>query len=169
MDLQNESINEIKEPTARGKLAGLQEMVWELDQAVLEARGSVREKNGVVSASDVIAKRLQQECLVINKKLDDELIPKEEARIRVNQTEALVAIVRSIAEQNRADMNALRGKIEGLQLAATKAGERFKNEAAKYERHQRMEAEEEEEAQALGRKTAKKKAPVKRGRKKKSK
>jgi hypothetical protein len=146
--LENESLDEITDPVARAKLAGIQEAVFGIDALIINLRKSVDEKRGVIAASDAIAKRLMEECLPYQKATEEEKIDKDEAKLRIDTIQRMVAIVREVGAENRRDLVHFQGQVAGLEKAAKSAEEKFNGETQKYQRWQRVQAEEDD----LGRK-----------------
>jgi len=144
MTVQNPSLEEIKHPETRGRLTGIQEMVLEFDQEVLNLKKSIDERRGVIHASKVIGDRIFQECNVINKKVDDAGLSVEEAKIRIDQVQKIVYIIREIQKENEKDLSQMYGRIAGLEKAGQMAAKRFEDTRLKFERHERMEADERE-------------------------
>jgi len=144
MTVQNPSLEEIKHPETRGRLTGIQEMVLEFDQEVLNLKKSIDERRGVVHASKVIGDRIFQECNVINKKVDDSGLTVEEAKIRIDQIQKTVYIIREIQKENERELSQMYGRIAGLEKAGQMAAKRFDDTRLKFERHERMEADERE-------------------------
>jgi len=149
----NETLEEIQDAPTKFKLTGIQEVVFDIDATILETKKALSMKRGIVDATNIIAARLHQERLPIQKMADEEKMAFEEAKARIDQTNKLVSIVQAIGEENKIDLNVIRGKIEGLEHAVKVSEQRFKNEHAKYERWRRIE-EEEAEDDPLGRKAA---------------
>jgi len=144
MTVQNPSLEEIKHPETRGRLTGIQEMVLEFDQEVLNLKKSIDERRGVVHASKVIGDRIFQECNVINKKVDDSGLSVEEAKIRIDQIQKTVYIIREIQKENERELSQMYGRIAGLEKAGQMAAKRFEDTRLKFKRHERMEADEKE-------------------------
>lgn len=138
----NASLEEIKSEDVKGRLTAIQENVLELDQEILNLRKQIDEKRGVVGASKAIADRVSQEMNLVQKKIDDQTVSVEEARIRIDQIQRIVYIIREIHRANEGELVTHRGKISGLEKAAEMAAKRFEDTKMKYERHQRMEEEE---------------------------
>lgn len=141
----NESLNEIENPETRARLTGIQEVVLDFDQEVRSLEKQELERKALSGACASIGQRLLQECAAINKKIDEGLLPVEEARIRMDQAKRMVEVVRSIEADSRKDLFVLQGKISGLRAAAERAAKRFDETVQKYERHKRMEAEDRAE------------------------
>ena len=144
MTVQNTSLEEIKHPETRGRLTGIQEMVLEFDQEVLNLKKAIDERRGVVHASKVIGERIFQECNVVNKKVDDAGLSVEEAKIRIDQIQKNVYIIREIQKENERDLSQMYGRIAGLEKAGQMAAKRFEDTRMKFELHERMEADERE-------------------------
>lgn len=140
----NSSIEAVKSEDVRGRLTAIQESVLELDQEISNSRKQIDEKRGIVNASKAIGDRVFQECNVVQKKIDEKTIEIDEARIRIDQIQRIVYIIREIQKANETEFSMLRGKIVGLEKAADYASKRFEDTRLKYERHQRMEEEEED-------------------------
>lgn len=163
--LKNDSLDEIADPVAKAKLAGIQEAVFGIDALILQIRKTLDEKRGVIAASDAIAKRLMDECLPYQKAVEEEKIDKDEAKLRIDTISRMSGIVRDIAAENRRDLIHFQGQLAGLDKAAKSAEEKFNGETLKYQRWQRIQEEEDD----LGRKSEAKADDVVEGTAKKAK
>jgi hypothetical protein len=143
----NPTLDEVLDPVARAKLAGIQETVTDVDRLLLSVRKSIDEKRGVIAAADAITKRVIDECAPIAKEVDAEKMDKEEGRHRIETIQKIAKMVRTIAEENKRDLVNLQGQVVGLEKVTKVATERFNGENMKYQRWQRMQAEEAEEAE----------------------
>jgi hypothetical protein len=141
----NNSLDEVTDPIARAKLSGIQETVFGVSAMIIQSRKSIDEKRGVIAAADAIAQRVIDECVPLSKAAGEEKLDKDEAKIRIDTTQKLAAIIRGMAAENRKELVHLQGQIVGLERAAKSAEEHFNSETAKFQRYQRMEAEDEDE------------------------
>jgi chromosome segregation ATPase len=137
-------LEEVQDPISRAKLEGIQQSVYTLDHEIIGARKAIDEKRGVVHAADVIAKRLEAEMGPIQIKLKAEEIEPEEAKARIEQTLKCVQIVKEIGQNNRVDILTLQGQVMGFEKGVKALEGKFNEQAAKYERQQRMVEEEDE-------------------------
>lgn len=144
-----EHLSEVSDPQTRSKLEGFQETSYSIDEQIIRTRTAMEQKRGVVQAADIIATRLFQECIPVNKKVDAEEMDTTEAKIRINQIEKLVQIVRDIKAENSGDLLVLKGVIQGLQKAQAATESKFQETISKYERWQRIEAEDAEEQKVV--------------------
>lgn len=167
--MQNETLDEIKHPSVRAKLEGVQEVVYTLDVEMERVRNMLPEKRAMVSACKGIADRLEKEYLVINGWLDEDRFGAPEAKLRIEQAQIMVGIVRDIQEINSEELQKLEGRLTGLDTAAKISEQKFNETALKYQRHQRMEEEEREAKEALRPKKKKKISKKKKVRSKKRK
>lgn len=138
-------LSEVNDPQTRSKLEGFQETSYSIDEQIIKTKTAMEQKRGVVQAAEIIASRLFQECIPVNKQVDAEEMTPSEAKIRINQIEKLVEIVRNIKAENAGDLLVLKGVVQGLQKAQAAAEAKFQETVIKYERWQRIEAEEAEE------------------------
>lgn len=139
-------IEDIKDPICRAKLEAIQGSTRAIDVDVLQAMKALDEKRGLVGAADLIAKRLFQECGPVQKAVKDDKMDSDEAKVRIEVIQSNVHIVNTIVEDARKDVITQQGVIQGLHRAAKINEDRFKNEATKYERWERIQAEDAEEA-----------------------
>jgi len=140
----NQSLDEVKHPETRARLTGIQEVVTDFDQDIQATERMSSEKKGMASSAAMIAQRLVQECVAINKKIDDAQIPVEEGRIRIEQAKRMVEVVRGVESDSRRELFILQGRVGGLRAAAELASKRFTETVQKYQRHERMEEEDRE-------------------------
>jgi hypothetical protein len=138
----NESLDQINDPVVRAKLAGIQEAVFGIDGDIIQMRRTIEQKQGVIQAAEIIASRLFEECKPIQAAVDAEKMEADEAKIRIEVIQKLVQIVRNIGSENKADLLGLRGQIQGMERAVKRTEERFNGEVTKYERWQRIQAED---------------------------
>jgi len=140
--IENKGIQEIDNERTRAKLEGLQEAVTEFGRHVMKLTNDLEQKKGVVAASKMIASRLLAEMQPVQHELDAEKMTPEEAKIRIDQIQKLAKIVNDVAENNRADIGLIRGRIEGIGMAGDIMESRFNAEVSKHERWKRIEEEE---------------------------
>ena len=147
--IQNhDNLDEIADPVTKAKLAGIQESVYSVDAEIVAVKKGIDEKRGVIAAADLIARRLLDEALPIQKAADEERMEMAEAKIRIEVIQRLAEIVRNIATENRNDLILVRGQVMGLERAAKAMEGRFTGEVGKYERWKRMQAEDVAEKEA---------------------
>jgi hypothetical protein len=147
-DTSYNHLDEIQDPVCRAKLKGIQESSYAMDEEIVAIRNAISEKRGVVKACDVIAARILQELNPLSKKIDDGEMEHDEAKIRSDQIKKLATVVSEIGDNNRNDYINLKGQIDGINRVSKLLEGKFNTEAAKYERQQRMLAEDDEEKAA---------------------
>jgi hypothetical protein len=164
-----EKLEDIRDDSVRGKLTGFQENADELGAEILRFRGAIADKTALVNAARSIETRLKIAWDKVSSDFKAEKFDHVEAKIRASQAQEMVEIVREIVRLNSEEVSVLRGKVEGVTAAVNLIQKKFDLEAAKYERHAAMEAEENELAAARGRprgvpkrQKAKSKPPAKR-------
>lgn len=140
-------LDDVKDPISKAKLEGIQQSSLAIDLEILNAQKSLDEKRGLIAASDLIAKRLFQECGPIKAAVESNQMDPAEAKIRIDVVKTNVEVVRGILDNARIDAATQRGVIDGLQRAHQVTAAKFKAEALKYERWERVQAEEAAEQQ----------------------
>lgn len=138
----HDNLDEITDPVTKAKLAGIQESVYSVDAEIVAVKKGIDEKRGVIAAAELIAKRLAEETLPIQKAADSEAMDRAEAKIRIEVVQKLAEIVRNIAAENRSDLILIRGQLMGMERATKAMEGRFTGEVGKYERWKRMQAED---------------------------
>jgi hypothetical protein len=141
-NLKHGNLEEITDQIAKAKLTGIQESVYSVDAEIVAIKKNIDEKRGVIAAADLIAKRLLEETLPVQKAADEERMEMPEAKIRIEVIQKLSEIVRNIAIENRNDLILIRGQVMGLERAAKAMEARFAGEVGKYERWKRIQAED---------------------------
>lgn len=149
----HDNLDEITDPLTKAKLAGIQESVYSVDAEIVVAKKNIDEKRGVIAAAELIAKRLAEETLPIQKAADSEAMDRAEAKIRIEVVQKLAEIVRNIAAENRSDLILIRGQLMGMERATKAMEGRFTGEVGKYERWKRMQAEDSAERDARSKAT----------------
>lgn len=146
----NRTLEEVKHPETRAKLEGIQEIVLAMDEEMAKLRKTATEKHGIYMAANAIATRIHQETAAVQSKLDEEKFGPEEAKIRIEQIQRCVTIIREIEENNRREHIVLQGKLLGMEDAVKINQTKFDEALLKYQRWQRIEAEEKAEAAVPG-------------------
>ncbi len=141
-------LDEVKDPVSKAKLEGIQQSSQLIDRQIIEARKSLGSSSAMATATDLIAKRLMQECAPIKTAVEADKMDTSEAKIRIDVIKSNADIVRGILEDSRKDIATQTGVIKGLQLAQKTTEDSFNAEALKYERWERIQAEEEEASKA---------------------
>lgn len=149
----HDNLDEITDPVTKAKLAGIQESVYSVDAEIVAVKKGIDEKRGVIAAAELIAKRLAEETLPIQKAADSEVMDRAEAKIRIEVVQKLAEIVRNIAAENRSDLILIRGQLMGMERATKAMEGRFTGEVGKYERWKRMQAEDAAEKEARSKAT----------------
>jgi len=162
LNSNNPTLDEIKDPVVRTRLDELQCVTVDLAAERDGVRSAIDQKTGIVQACKVLAKRLSDERVPVQKRVDDDGLDPDHAKAEIRAIDRCAQIVADIGVENQGDIIRLRGKVEGVEAAAKVAEKRFANELAKHARHQRMEEEAAAEQEALGRK----KKPAKKSKKK---
>jgi len=164
-----DKLEDIHDDSVRGKLTGFQENADELGAEILRLRKAAEDKAALVTAASAIEKRLKAIWDKVSADLKAELFDHDEAKIRADQARIMVETVREIVQINAEEAASMKGKVSGLTLAVDRIQAKFNQEAAKYERHAAMEAEEDALAAERGRsrgipkrQKAKSKPPTKR-------
>jgi len=141
----NKSLQEIKEPGTRAKLEGIQEVSFDIDAEIASTRKDVDTKKMMVTAINQVANRVFGEAQAIQSAVDKGTMAPEEAKIRMEQTQRITTNIKSFEAECRAEALKAQGKLMGLEQLTLKIGKRFDDTVLKYERHQRMEAEDAEQ------------------------
>lgn len=136
---------DITEPSSLAKLSGVQVAVTSIEELAMEVQGKIPEKRGVVSACRVVAKRIFDECLPINAKVQAEQMDAAEAKIRIDEVKRISAIVTEIGDRNQEDIKRMEGEVEGHKKAANVLAKKYEMMAIKYERDERIQREDEED------------------------
>lgn len=144
-----DTIQDIQDPNTRGRLEGVQSVVFSLDEEMGRVRKAMEEKRCVVGAARAIHIRLQQEHLVVNKEMDAGKITHDTAKIQSDTIKRLVDIVRGVEAENHSDYTKLQGQVTALENVAKISENIFNGEVGKYERWKRIEAEEALAAEPL--------------------
>lgn len=148
---QNDTVEQIDNPSTKGKLEGMQEVANDFGAYVMKLHSDLEQKKGVVAAAKMIAARIMAEREPIQHEIDVEKMDPDEAKIRINQIEKIAFIVQDIERNNHTDITLIRGRIEGLKVATDLVENRFNGEIGKHERWKRIEEEEAaEEADLRG-------------------
>lgn len=164
---ENKSLDEIKDPLKKAKLTGIQEVAYDLDAQLVEARTNVAQCRSEARVVNVVAMKILEECAKITKGLKDGLFTKEETRVRVDQTKKLIDVIQSYREERVAESRNSAVKLEALERAHAAVTSRFDQEARQAERWQRIHEEDEAreaanaKAAAAAKKAAKKKVTKK--------
>lgn len=143
--VSNKSLQEIKEPGARAKLEGIQEVSFDIDAEIASARENVGTEKMMVTAINQVATRVFGEAQAIQVAVDRGTMAPEEAKIRMEQTQRITSSIKTFEAECRAEALKAQGKLMGLEQLVLKIGKRFDDTVLKYERHQRMEAEDAEQ------------------------
>lgn len=133
---ENETLNEITDPVARSKLAGIQESVFSVDAEIERVKASLEGKRGMLAAFQLGATRVYDRCGRIHKAVEEGKMDPERGKARVAEVEAASKILRDLAAEQHNDLVNLRGQIDGMERSVQVIGGRFKAEAAKFERWQ---------------------------------
>jgi hypothetical protein len=142
LKVKNESLAEIQDPVARAKLEGHQEAVFSVDAELIELRQTILKQRGAVTATDTLAQKVAQFVGVIKKRDDDGQIDHDTAKVQGDVVKELAEFMVNAAAEGRSDLSDLIGQAKGLERASRVIGQRFMNEAQKFERYQRMEEED---------------------------
>ena len=135
------NLSEVTDPVARAKLSGIQESVFATDAEITVVNKAIDQKIGAASALDQIGKRIFELCIPIQEKVKAEEVEAAEAKLMINGIKLAVKLCQQYEAELRNDIVEMRGQINGMQRAVVKMGEKFKVEAEKFERYERMEAE----------------------------
>ena len=138
---------DITEPTSIAKLAGVQVAVKQLEELALTTRRAIPEKRGVISACRVLAKRIFDECVPINAEVQSGKMEPDEAKIRIDEVKRISKIVAEVGDRNTEDIKRMEGEVEGQKKAAEFLAKTYEEMALKYERHERIERENDETAE----------------------
>lgn len=135
---------EINDPKALAKLSGIQVAVTEMELEAVRIKDRIPEKTGVVAACRVLAKRIFDECEPINALVRAEEMEPAEAKIRIQVIQAVTKIIKDIGIENQGELNTMRAEADGCVKGADRLAKKYEEMATKYERHERMEAEDAE-------------------------
>jgi hypothetical protein len=166
----NETLNEVTDPKTRGKLTGLQEVVFDVDAEVNRLQQAINAQKALVDASEAIAKRMKDEYKVITAKMDNDEIDHREAKVRMDQAKKMVKAINDAKAESEKDLAKMEGQMVGLRKASGYGAKRFEDAKLKWERQKRTFEEDEEdelrsEPKKKPRKTAKKKTAKKKAKK----
>lgn len=148
-----DKIDEVKDPGTRGRLEGVQSVVYDLDLAIKQTKELIAARKAAAGQTHNIAEMVFQHCVPINHLVDKGEMEPDEAKLRVDTIKQVVKSIQDTEAEIRAEVERLNGKVEGLEASVAVAGARFNNEALKYERHERMAQEDEEERAAMDNET----------------
>lgn len=140
--MDNQSLDEVKHPETKGKLTGLQELVFDVDKEILQGRQALTEKKAHVSAAEMFSQRLLSECSAIQNQIDEKKITLEEGKQQMAGMKRAIDVSRGFVQDNKSEFLKIQGKLLGLERAVQLTEARFNGEKGKYERWQRIEAEE---------------------------
>lgn len=157
---ENKTLEEIKDPARRAKLAGIQEVVFDLDEQLAEARTQLAIRRSESHAIVNVANNLLEEMKRITDGLKNGIYSKEETKVRVDQTRKITDLLNDMKNESSSSTRTLANRIEGLESAVSAASKRFESEALKAERYQRQA---EEDAAELARRKAPEKPAAKKG------
>ncbi len=136
-----DNLADITDPVARAKLAGIQESVFATDAEMDVVKKAIDQKIGAASALDQIGKRVFELCIPIQEKVKAEEVEAAEAKLTINGIKLAVKLCQQYEAEIRKDIVEMRGQVNGMERAVVRMGEKFKLEAEKFERYERMEAE----------------------------
>ena len=139
-----DKIEEVKDPGTRGRLEGVQSVVYDLDRAIQETKTLITNRQAAAAQTGVIANMVFQHCTPINALVDKGEMDPAEAKLRVDTIKQVVQSIQDVEAEVRGEVARLKGKLEGIEASVAVAGLRFKDEALKYERHERMFNEDDE-------------------------
>lgn len=140
----NKTLDEVKEPGTRGKLEGFQEMSFDIDTEIKTTKRDIEARKVTAQVANLLGARIFGEAQYIQGQVDKSAMLPEEAKIRMDQTRKITDMVRTFEGEMKAEAIKLSGKLSGLEHTSQLLGKRFSDTTAKYERHQRMEAEDAE-------------------------
>lgn len=165
-------LDEVKDPVSRAKLEGIQQSSQAIDLEIVKARKALDATRALAGATDLIAKRLFQECGPIKDAVAADQMASEEAKIRIEVITSNIQVVQGMQADARNDIATQLGVLNGLDRAQKITEEKFNVEAQKYERWERIQAEEaaedalaaadEASSRPVSKKRAHKKAKAKR-------
>lgn len=138
-------VYEISDSVSLAKLSGLQLSITSLEQMSQDLQRILPEKRGIVAACNKLAERVFTECVTVNERVKKEEIEPDEAKIRINQIQIIVNILKESGVENHKDMVAMENKSAGYLEAADRLSKQYDDLAVKYERDERIEKENEEE------------------------
>lgn len=142
--MQNKSLDEVEHPETRARLEGIQGVVYDIGNQVLEYREKIKAHKAAKAQVGITAETLFHQCVPINKLVDEDEMDKDEAKLRIDQIKRDVELVRGIEARLQEEIDRFKGALLGFEEAIKVSGARFDNEVNKYERHQRIEAESDD-------------------------
>lgn len=146
--MAHDNLVEVTDPVARAKLGGIQESVYSVDLEIQEVKKAIEHKVGGAHALEVVSKAVFELCVSIQAKVKTEEVTPEEAKLVINGIKLAVKTIAAAEHEARQNLVEMRGQVHGMERAVIQMGMKFKVEAEKFERYQRMEEEEDAELEA---------------------
>lgn len=140
----NKTLDEVKEPGTRGKLEGFQEVSFDVDTEIKNVKRDIEARKVTAQVANLLGARIFGEAQFIQGQVDKSAMLPDEAKIRMDQTRKITDMVRTFEGEMKAEAIKLSGKLSGLEQTSQLLSKRFTDTSLKYERHQRMEAEDAE-------------------------
>jgi hypothetical protein len=153
---------EITNEISLAKLSGIEVAINQLDDLGLAVISAIPEKRGVVSACKVLASRVLDDCNWVNKNVDDLKMDPKEAKIRIKQIQRIANVITEVGKANSNDIISLQAEAAGHKKSADLLAKKYEEIAIKYEMHERVDKEDEEENFLANKMSSKKKKKINR-------
>lgn len=136
--------DEISDPNVLGQLHGVQENALLVGAAMESIDKALPGKRGWLDMIRALLPRLREEMTALSGKVDKQLLPADEAKIRIDQMRQVVALVEGIYSETQRDIDKLLARREGLKSAEDIAAQQFDAIQARWERDKRLALEDDE-------------------------